>query len=54
MSVCALRQGDMTPVLSCFTAFKHYELTYNQYIWDRDTERGETLDWPRPTAQSNG
>ncbi|KXO91293.1 hypothetical protein AXK61_06995 [Tsukamurella pseudospumae] len=53
MSVCLLRDGDLTQVSSCFSAFKHYELKYNQFVWDRDVERGITPDWPRPTVPAD-
>lgn len=44
-----LRGVDITPVLSCRAAYEHYELQYNQYLWDLSVERGFDPGEPRPT-----
>ncbi|MFC8047800.1 hypothetical protein [Nocardia sp. NPDC057353] len=47
--VALLRGCDPAPVISCRAAYTHYELKYNQYLWDLSVERGFTLSEPRPT-----
>ncbi|MFI6429698.1 hypothetical protein [Rhodococcus oryzae] len=46
--VTVLRDADKTPVNSCLAAYAHYELTYNQYLWDLSVERGIDPLEPRP------
>ncbi|OQQ31074.1 hypothetical protein A6410_05480 [Prescottella equi] len=46
--VTLLRDVDKTPVNSCLAAYGHYELKYNQYLWDLSTERGVDPGEPRP------
>lgn len=47
-TVCLLRDGDKSAINSCLAAFYHYELRYNQYLWDLSTERGFDPGQPRP------
>lgn len=46
--VCALRDGDRTPLNHCRALLHAAEIEFDRYLWDRAVEMGFTPDRPRP------